>query len=102
MLSPLVATGRTLCRREQQRAAQLELKIAEMTDRAQDFEKMKEELMQRMKQANDRAQQLQRQNDQVCCALMSVPLGLLEGELAVVASVPIPLPCSGSLFLRTY
>ena len=52
--------------REQQRAAQLELKIAEMTDRAKDFERMKAEMAERIQAANARAQQLQRANDQVC------------------------------------
>ena len=66
-LTPLRARALPLllCRREQQRAAQLELKIAEMTDRAKDFETMKGGLMQRVKEQDLEVQRLKRENDQV-------------------------------------
>jgi hypothetical protein len=57
-------------RREQQRAALLELKIAEMTDRERDFEKIKAELMNRIAAGNAHAEELQRQNDRVSCCLV--------------------------------
>lgn len=51
--------------REQQRAGQLELKIAEMTDRAKDFENMKNDLMARVTAAKAETQDLKRENDEV-------------------------------------
>ena len=64
LLVVVLSRCRVVLRREQQRAAQLELKIAEMTDRAKDFEKLKADLLARMSAQDTEVQRLKRENDQ--------------------------------------